>query len=73
MGQRLHVEEGVREGQRIELAALRRLGKSYTEKGEGRQIKKITKSNLIAAYFWLQDTVNWERRRSSMSHVLRHL
>lgn len=63
----------VREGQRVELAALWRLGKSYPEKGERRQIKKITESNLIAEYFWLQDTVSWERRRSSMSHIPKHL
>lgn len=60
-------------GQRVELAVLWRLGKSYPQKGERRQIKKITESNLVAEYFWLQDTGNWERRRSSMSHVLRHL
>lgn len=73
MGQEQEVETGVREGQRVELAALWRLGKSYPEKGERRQIKKITESNLIAEYFWLQDTVSWERRRSSMSHVPKHL
>lgn len=73
MGQGQEVEAGVRVGQRGEPAALWRLGKSYPERGERRQIKKITESNLIAEYFWLQETVNWERRRSSMSHILRHL
>lgn len=34
-------------------AALWELGKSYPEKGERGQIKKITESNLIAEYFWL--------------------
>lgn len=73
VGQGQEVEAGVREGQRVELAAVWRLGKSYPEKGERRQIKKITESNLIAEYFWLQDTVSWKRRRSSMSHIPKHL
>lgn len=75
VGPREEVEEGVRAGvgQGVGLAALWRLRKSYPEKGERRQIKKITESNLIAEYFWLRDAVNWKRRRSSMSHVPRRL
>lgn len=63
----------MRVGQTVELAALWRLRKSYPEKGERRQIKKITERNLIAEYFWLQDTANWEGRISSMSHIPRRL
>lgn len=72
VGHREEVEEGVRLGGEKSRGAFWRLRKSYPEKGQRRQIKKITESHLIAEYFWLQDTVNWESR-SSMSHVPRHL